>query len=189
MDRSNHSKASSIRCRFYGPDSPASCTVSVSRECVEQADCSGRTEVGCYMSDIFKMYMDVSTAIIKGAAKAGAKAGSALSGAVERLLGGPRGARRGVLAPVIRRHRLRRADPTTISAACSTCAASQENWQAAEFPLGRVYAPGERAARSDRIARGSDRPPRRGCRSGRPGKTTALSFHGSSRAFGRAGAW
>jgi type IV secretory pathway TraG/TraD family ATPase VirD4 len=50
------------------------------------------------VSDIFKMYVDVSTAVIRGAAKAGAKAGTALSGAVSDYSAG-RGARRGVLAP------------------------------------------------------------------------------------------
>jgi len=54
------------------------------------------------MSDIFKMYVEASTALIKGAAKVGMKAGNAIGQAASNAASdhaASRGARRGILAP------------------------------------------------------------------------------------------
>ena len=88
------------------------------------------------MSDIFKMYVDASAAVIKGAAKAGMKAGNALSHAASDYSAG-RGARRGILAP---------GDPPPPPNAGGSyydfrgvlsLRKVPPEYQAAEFPLGR----------------------------------------------------
>ena len=140
------------------------------------------------MSDIFKMYMDVSTAIIKGAAKAGAKAGTALSGAVGDYSAG-RGARRGVLAP---------GDPPPPPSAGGSyydfrgvlsLRGVPRELQAAEFPLGRYVHPA-RGPR-DPIALPAGVVAHHAAVVGPAGRARppASSFPGSSRACGRAGAW
>ena len=92
------------------------------------------------MSDVFKTYMDMSTSIIKGAAKMGARAGVALSDAVSDY-SAARGARRGVLAP---------GDPPPPPAAGGSyydfrgvldLRSVPGEWQTAEFPLGRYVRP------------------------------------------------
>jgi type IV secretory pathway TraG/TraD family ATPase VirD4 len=96
------------------------------------------------MSDIFKTYVDASTALIKGAAKVGMKAGQALgqaaSGAASDYSAG-RGARRGVLAP---------GDPAPPPNAGGSyydfrgvlsLRKVPPEYQAAEFPLGRYIDP------------------------------------------------
>lgn len=92
------------------------------------------------MSDLFKTYVDMSTAVIKGAAKMGAKAGIALSGAVSDYSAG-RGARRGVLAP---------GDPPPPPTAGGSyydfrgvldLRGVPKNLQTAEFPVGRYVHP------------------------------------------------
>ena len=96
------------------------------------------------MSDLFKMYVDASAAVIKGAAKAGMKAGSALgrtaSNAASDYSAG-RGARRGILAP---------GDPPPPPNAggsyydfrgVARLGKVPPEYQAAEFPLGRYVDP------------------------------------------------
>ena len=71
--------------------------VTGSDERTLDTDSAGKT-----MSDFFKMYVDASTALIKGAAKVGMKAGQALGQAASSAASdysAGRGARRGVLAP------------------------------------------------------------------------------------------
>ncbi|MGH3220007.1 MAG: type IV secretory system conjugative DNA transfer family protein [Streptosporangiaceae bacterium] len=92
------------------------------------------------MSDFLRMYWDVNKALVKGAAKVGAKAGTALSGAVGDYSAG-RGARRGILAP---------GDPAPPPAAGGSyydfrgvlaLRSVPEDLQDAEFPLGRYVHP------------------------------------------------
>lgn len=96
------------------------------------------------MSDIFKTYVDASTALIKGAAKVGMKAGQALGQAASSAASdysAGRGARRGVLAP---------GDPPPPPNAGGSyydfrgvlsLRKVPPEYQAAEFPLGRYIDP------------------------------------------------
>lgn len=96
------------------------------------------------MSDLFKMYVDMSTAIVKGAAKVGMKAGNALGHAASNAASdysAGRGARRGILAP---------GDPPPPPSAGGSyydfrgvlsLRKVPPEYQTAEFPLGRYIDP------------------------------------------------
>lgn len=92
------------------------------------------------MNDFLRMYWNVNKALLKGAAKAGARAGTAMSGAIEDYSAG-RGARRGILAP---------GDPAPPPTADGSyydfrgvlaLRSVPQDLQAAEFPLGRYVHP------------------------------------------------
>jgi len=92
------------------------------------------------MNDLFRTYWNVNKALMKGAARAGAKASTALSGAAHDYSAG-RGARRGILAP---------GDPAPPATAGGSyydfrgvlaLRSVPRSLQDAEFPLGRYLHP------------------------------------------------